>query len=155
MRRGLALTAFVVMIALWGFLAASEVGFATEWSNWQSVKQASYYGGYGSASGIKAKNKVAVPIERVVSKKKWKRLSKKNKSRYFYYGERLSLQVVKGKHKGKKRTFTVVDCGGFGYVSGRYKGRSVGRWYDLHEDGISGFLGRSEGVCYVRWRYVK
>lgn len=150
-----ALAAFAVLMALWGVLAACEVASAAEWSTWQGAKQASYYSGSGSASGIHAKNKMAVPISKVVSKKKWKRGSEKYRRSHFFYGERVQLKVTKGRYKGKIRTFVVVDCGLFGGSGGWYKGAWRSRLFDLHVNGISGFLGRSEGVNYVKWRYAK
>lgn len=150
-----ALAVFASLIALWGVLVACEVASATEWSTWQGAKQASYYSGSGSASGIHAKNKLAVPISKVVKKSKWKKGSAKFKRTHFYYGEKVQLRVVKGRYRGAVRTWTVVDCGGFGHCGGYMNRKYCARWFDLHKSSIGHFLGTREGINYVTWRYQK
>lgn len=123
------------------------------WSAKSSVVQASEYGpdegetitATGKRIGYTQKY-VAVPMDRVVSKAYWKKLSKEAKYRYFYYGERLKL------HCGKRSSVvTVQDCGGFSGYGGTYKGKWRPRLFDC-TPGAQKALGFS-GLAFVSFRY--
>ena len=98
---------------------------------WNSPVQCSYYTECGArtASGTAVTSKsmgVAVPYNKVVSKKTWKKGSKAYKRSHFYYGEKLEL-----KHGKRTVKVKVVDCGGFGYCGQYYKGKWAPRLFDL------------------------
>lgn len=122
------LAPMLFVVALFAcFLSPSDAQAATKWN---SSVQCSYYTEYGkTASGVRATSKsmgVAVPINKVVSKKKWKKGSAKYKRTHFYYGEKLVL-----KHGKRTVKVKVVDCGGFGSYGIRYKGKWAPRLFDL------------------------
>lgn len=132
-RKGLwALTimALTMLMACAAFLATPQDAEAKAKITWNSPVQCSYYTEYGmTASGAKAASKtmgVAVPYNKVVSKKTWKKGSAKFKRTHFYYGEKLVL-----KHGKRTATVKVVDCGGFGSYGQTYKGKWAPRLFDL------------------------
>lgn len=153
--------------------------YAAEWSSWNAPKQATFYTDLGcTASGkiINSSSKyVAVDMSRVVSKAKWKKMSAKDKRRFFYYGEKLQIQHLT--KKKKPVTVVVADCGSFRgagqYFSAKknsktrklypayWKNRDKSyKWYSRSFDltnsaRIAVGITWGEGVGMVRWRYAK
>lgn len=152
-------TMFAVGIA--SCLVAPQCAQAADWSDWSAVKQASCYGGADepwettTATGkhITSSTKyVAVPMNRVVSKKTWGKLSKSQKYRFFYYGERVQLlRKCKCKTKTHKLTVRIEDCGGFSGCGGKYKGKWTERLFDLTPC-VYGKL-HVDGLGWVKFRY--
>ena len=105
----------------------------SSWSAKSAYKQVSCYGPYEgetiTATGKYITNDtkyIAVPYQRIVSKKTWKHLSKKNKYKYFYYGQKIRLS------RGNKHIIaSVQDCGGFLNYGCYYKGKWRQRLFDL------------------------
>lgn len=136
-------------------LIAPQCALAASWSSWSDYKQASCYGGpsepwetvtaTGKQIGPSSKY-VAVPMNRVISKKCWKKLNPSQKKRFFFYGEKLQI-----KHGKKTLTVTVQDCGGFSGYYGIRKGKKVERLFDL-TPGVYRHL-KVDGLGFVRFRY--
>ena len=124
-----------------------------EASSWSGFYQTSVYGPYEGettcATGKRitySTKYVAVPMERIVSKEKWKRLSAKNKKQYFYYHEKLTL-----KHGNYTCVVWVEDCGGFGSYGGYYKGKWRKRMFDL-QPAVKKAL-HVGGTDFVKFKY--
>ena len=142
-------------------LAAPKMAHAASWSAWSDVKQASCYGGADepwethTATGkrITSKTKyIAVPMNRVTSKKCWLKLSKSQKYRFFYYGEKIKLvRKCKCKVKIHKVVVRVEDCGGFSGYYGIRKGKRIERLFDL-TPAVKKSL-HVDGLGWVRFRY--
>ena len=114
-----------VLAAIVVLMASPDFAKAKEKVTWNDPVQCSYYtptgskcaNGYSYTWNTKAM-RVAVPYDKIVSKKTWKKGSKKFKQTHFYYGEKLEL-----KHSNRTVKVKVVDCGGFGYSGQYYKGK--------------------------------
>lgn len=121
-------------------------------ATWHGPVQASHYtiaeNGSQTASGIRMTNSsmcVAVPMNKVCSRTKWKRGSSYFKRTHFYYGEKLRLK------KGSRTcTVRVADCGGFGRCGGYYKGKWRQRMFDL-QPAVKRYL-RCGGLSYIYWK---
>lgn len=149
MRKGdiAVLIAGVMLLAVLSFMP-QDANAATKWNG---PVQCSYYKEHGqTASGAYATSKsmgVAVPYDKVVKKKQWKKGSAKYKRTHFYYGERLEL-----KHGKRTATVKVVDCGGFGYWGCYYKGKWAPRLFDL-QVAVKKKL-KCNDVDLIKWRVI-
>ena len=140
--------AFAIIIGLMMF--PDDANAATK--KWNDPVQCSYYTMIGShtANGSLVTTKtmgVAVPYNKVVSKSKWKKGSKKYKRTHFYYGEKLEL-----KHGKRTVKVKVVDCGGFGYYGQYKKGKWYPRLFDL-QVAVKHKL-KCNDVDIIKWRII-
>lgn len=140
------------IVALTVLTVPAKANAAVEWNG---PVQCSYYtlaeNGSATASGIPMTNRsmgVAVPMETVVSKSRWKRGSKSFKRTHFYYGEK--LQLKRGKYVC---TAKVVDCGAFGRYGCQYKGKWRKRLFDL-QPAVKRKLHCGD-LGIIRWKVAK
>jgi len=120
----------------------------TDVQKWSKKVEFSTYGPYEgentTATGKKITNStkyIAVPMQMIVSKSHWNKLSAKNKMSHFYYHEKLILK--RGAHKVK---VLVEDCGGF-YGFGT---SSTPRYFDC-TPAVFNALGSGKGTGTVRF----
>lgn len=126
----------------------------SKWSSKSNYKQASCYGPYEgetiTATGKYITNKtkyVAVPYQRIVSKKKWKKLNKKNKYKYFYYGQKIKLY-----HGHKSIIVSVQDCGDLLSSGCYYKGKWRSRLFDLTPVVFNKLKIHDVGLVKFKWK---
>ena len=147
--------AVVGSLAVCAICALCQPAHAATWSKKSDVVQASCYGPYEgetiTATGRRITNStpyIAVPMGNIVSKSRWKKLSKAEKKRRFYYHQRIKLTNV---GNGKSVTCYVEDCGGFAGCGGTYKGKYRQRIFDCTPY-VFKKLGFN-GLAFVRFQY--
>ena len=148
-RKGDILVIIAALVAIVALLFSENAQAAEKWNG---PVQCSYYTQIGckSANGSTVTTKsmaVAVPWNKVVSKKAWKKGSKAYKRTHFYYGEKIEL-----KHGKCKCIVKVNDCGGFGSYGQYYKGKWRPRLFDL-QVAVKKKL-RCGSTDIIRWRVV-
>ena len=149
MRRKIASTFILAVL----FIAmVPSLSYAQGWHTSQASCYGPYEGEYTTALGTRitySTKGVAVPMQKIVSKKKWKASSYQYKCNHFYYGERIKFK------RGKKTVVAkVVDCGGF-YGSGcYYKDAWIPRNFDLQPAVFTALGMNKYSTCLVKWKWL-
>ena len=149
MRRKIAST---ILLAILFVFAVPSLSYAQGRHTSQASCYGPYEGEYTTALGTRITKKtknVAVPMQKIVSKKLWQAGSYKYKRSHFYYGDRIKFK------RGKKTVVAkVVDCGGFYGCGCYYKGAWIARDFDLQPAVFTALGMNKYSTSIVKWKWL-
>ena len=149
MRRRIAST---ILLAILFVFAVPSLSYAQGWHTSQASCYGPYEGEYTTALGTRitySTKGVAVPMQKIVSKKQWQAGNSQYKRSHFYYGERIKLKRSK-----KTVVAKVVDCGGFYSCGCYYKGAWITRDFDLQPAVFTALDMNKYSTCIVKWKWL-